>query len=162
MSSFETILVPTDFGDSAELALDQAIALARAMNGRIFLLYASPLFTGAMLDGTVMPSPEVIEMMQEAGRRGLAASIEARKNCGVEIRSISMLGDPRSCILDAAKDKGADLIVMGTHGRHGVSRFLFGSTAEAVVRTSPIPVLTVRARADGKSKGAMPSAAKVT
>ena len=160
MSSFETILVPTDFGDSAELALDHAIALARAMNGRIFLLYATPLFTGAALDGTIMPTPEVIDMMQEAGRKGLASSIDARKGCGVEIRPIAMLGDPRTCILDAAKDKGAGLIVMGTHGRHGISRFLFGSTAEAIVRTSPIPVLTVRAPSGEKTKNETPLAAK--
>ncbi len=144
MSRFETILVPTDFGESAELALDHAITIGRAMSSKIVLLYACPLLTGAALDGSIVPSPEVIEMMQEAGRKGLARAIENRKNCGVEIRSLETVGDPRSCILDAAKQNGADLIVMGTHGRHGVSRFLFGSTAEAIVRTSPIPVLTVR------------------
>lgn len=160
MSSFETILVPTDFGDSAELALDQAIMLARAMKGTIDLLYVCPFPMAGALDAYI-PTAETIEMMQEAGRKGLAASIEARKNSAVEIRPICMLGDARSCILDAAKDKGADLIVMGTHGRRGVSRFLFGSTAEAIVRTSPIPVLTVRAP-DAQAKGATPPAAKTT
>ena len=161
MSSFETILVPTDFGDSAELALDQAILLARAMNGKIYLLYVSPFPMAGSLDAYV-PTAETMEMLQEAGRKALASSIEMRKGSGVAITPISDMGDPRSCILDTAKEKNADLIVMGTHGRHGVSRFLFGSTAEAVVRTSPIPVLTVRAPADGNAKGAKPRAAKST
>lgn len=162
MSSFETILVPTDFGESAELALDHAIDIARAMKSKIVLLYACPILTGALLDGAIMPSLEVIEMMQQAGRKGLAMSLEKRKDSGIEIRTVDVVGDPRSCILDAAKEFGADLIVMGTHGRRGVSRFLFGSTAEAVVRTSPIPVLTVRAPSDAKAKGATPAAAKPT
>ena len=56
-------------------------------------------------------------------------------------------GDPRDMILQTAKEIHADLIVIGTHGRRGISRFLLGSVAEAIVRSAPCPVLTVRAKA---------------
>ncbi|MGH7329756.1 MAG: universal stress protein, partial [Polyangiaceae bacterium] len=54
-------------------------------------------------------------------------------------------GDPHDCILRVAQELGADLIIMGTHGRHGVSHLLLGSLAESVLRSSPVPVLTVHA-----------------
>ncbi|MEO8875116.1 MAG: universal stress protein, partial [Polyangiaceae bacterium] len=87
-----------------------------------------------------------------AAHQGLARSIAKRAKCGVEIQSLSMIGDARSVILDAAKETGADLIVMGTHDRHGLERLFLGSTAEAIIRTSPIPVLTVRATPVESSK----------
>jgi nucleotide-binding universal stress UspA family protein len=157
MNPFKIILVPTDFGDSAELALDHAIALAAASRARIVLLYVCPLPQVAAYDGAIVPNGDVMEAIRDAGRRGLAQSIARVKDRDVEVRPMTSAGDPRSCILDVAREVSADLIVMGTHGRRGIARWLMGSTAEAVVRTSPIPVLTVRADA-APSKGAAPSA----
>ena len=145
MSSTKVILVPTDFGDSAELALDHAIEIARVMKARIVLLYSCPTLYLSSFDGAIVPNADVVESMRDAGRRGLAQSIGRHLHTDVEIRPLSTLGDPRTCILEVAKETGADLIVMGTHGRRGLSRLLLGSTAEAIVRTSPIPVLTVHA-----------------
>lgn len=148
MNPFKVILVPTDFGDSAELALDHAVELARTNKAHIVLLYVCPLPQLAAFDGAIVPNGDVTEAIRDAGRRGLEQSIARVKKSGVEIRSLSSVGDPRGCILDVAKEVSADLIVMGTHGRRGISRWLMGSTAEAIVRTSSIPVLTVRAPAE--------------
>jgi nucleotide-binding universal stress UspA family protein len=146
MSTPKTILVPTDFGDSANLALDKAIEIARTMKARVTLLSVCPLAYVGAIDGAMVPNGDVLQSMEEADRRGLAEAIALRKNRGVEVVPVWKLGDPRSCILDTAKETDSELIVMGTHGRRGVAHFFLGSTAEAVVRTSPIPVLTVRAR----------------
>jgi nucleotide-binding universal stress UspA family protein len=148
VNPFKVILVPTDFGDSAELALDHAIELARTNKAHVVLLYVCPLPQVAAFDGAIVPNGDVIEAIRDAGRRGLVQSIARVKGSGVAIRSLSSIGDPRGCILDVAKEISADLIVMGTHGRRGLSRWLMGSTAEAIVRTSSIPVLTVRAPAE--------------
>ena len=61
-------------------------------------------------------------------------------------------GDPAQAILDTAKERGADLIVMGTHGRRGLSHVLLGSVAERIVRLSPVPVLTVSGKAEREAK----------
>ena len=145
MTTPKTILVPTDFGTAAELALDRAVQIVRATQGRIVLVYACPLPYVTAIDGAMVPNGDVVEAMREAGRKRLAKAIERRKNANVEIRPLLAIGDPRTCILDLAKEIRADMIVMGTHGRSGLSRVFLGSTAESVVRTAPIPVLTIRA-----------------
>jgi len=144
MSLPKVILVPTDFGDSADLALDYAIDLSRASTARIVLLYVCPLPYLGVLDGAMVPNGEVVAAMRDAANRGLAQAIVRVRGRNVEIEPRVQIGDPRTCIDESAKEIGAQLIVMGTHGRRGVSRLLLGSVAEAVVRTSPIPVLTVR------------------
>lgn len=147
MTAFKVILVPTDFDPAAQLALEHAIDLARPLHAKIVLLYACPIQYLAPWSGAMPPDGAVIEAMRDAGRDALLKIIDAHAKCGVELTALSMLGDARSCILDAVTKTGADLIVMGTHGRHGFSRFLLGSTAEAIVRTSLVPVLTVHAPA---------------
>lgn len=157
MSQSKVILVPTDFGDSAELALDKAIELAQPMKALIVLLYVCPTMYLTAIDGAIVPNGDVVEALRDAGRRGLAQSIARHDHTDIEIRPVMTLGDARACILDAAKEASAELIVMGTHGRRGISRWLMGSVAEAIVRTSPIPVLTVRAPSDD---GAMKETSK--
>jgi nucleotide-binding universal stress UspA family protein len=145
MSTTKTILVPTDFGESANLALDRAIEIADNMRARVALLSVCPIAYVGPIDGALVPSGDVIQSIENADRRGLAEAIALRKSRGVEVIPVWKLGDPRACILETAKETGSELIVMGTHGRRGVARFFLGSTAEAIVRTSPIPVLTLRA-----------------
>jgi nucleotide-binding universal stress UspA family protein len=154
MSSSTVILVPTDFGDSAELALDHAIEIARALKARIVLLYSFPIPYMGLLDGAMVPTDEVMGAMRDAGTRGLEKAMARVKDRGIEIRPVSIVGDPQTRILEVAKETNAQLIVMGTHGRRGLSRLLLGSTAETIVRTSPVPVLTVRAKAEAPDLGA--------
>ncbi|MGH7330602.1 MAG: universal stress protein, partial [Polyangiaceae bacterium] len=119
MSVPETILVPTDFGEAAELALDRAVEIAAAVNARIILMYACPPPYLTALEGAMVPTIGIVEAMSDAGRKRLANSIERKKDANVDIQSRLLVGDARVCILDAVKEFGADMIVMGTHGRRG-------------------------------------------
>lgn len=144
MSAPKTILVPTDFGEAAAHALDRAVEIARAVQARIILLHACPLPYWPALEGAMVPNGDLVEAMRDAGHKNLARTV-ARIDPKIDIQPRLLLGDPRTCILDAAKEFGADMIVMGTHGRRGLARVFLGSTAEAVVRAATVPVLTTRA-----------------
>ena len=138
------ILVPIDFSDTSINALDYAVALAAKLGARIHLVHAIGMPTlglpelGLAWASVAMPEAVVVAQTKldavVAAREGLAQFGE---------RAIST-GDVRDDILEAAERVKADLIVIGTHGRRGMSRAILGSTAEAVVRTAPCPVLTVR------------------
>ena len=88
---------------------------------------------------------DVAERILTASQAALDATLERRKEAGVTLVGLLKNGDPRDVVPSTAKELGADLIVMGTHGRRGIARALLGSVAESVLRTAPAPVLTVRA-----------------
>ncbi len=95
--------------------------------------------------GGFAPVGEAIaRQLEERARAELAARAQGLAPCETVVRTGLGAGLSRQRIVEAAKEVGADLVVMGTHGRTGVDRILFGSVAEHVVRTSPVPVLTVR------------------
>jgi nucleotide-binding universal stress UspA family protein len=141
------ILVPTDFSPSADAAMDYARGLAAKLGASVHLLHVveDPYIQGPLASEFYVPEPPGIrtEMVKEAGdllakrlapddRRDLHATWEA------------VIGHSYKTIVEYAADHGFDLIVMGTHGRTGISRLLMGSVAGHVVRTAPCPVLTVR------------------
>jgi nucleotide-binding universal stress UspA family protein len=139
------ILVPTDLGEGADEALAYACELAQQFGATVHLLNVIGVpalgvpelgvaLTSSMIDSIVRDHQFAIERLAEIHR--------SQVSIGVVLLCI---GDARELINRTAVDVHADLIVMGTHGRRGVSRALFGSVAEAVVRTAPCPVLTVRA-----------------
>jgi nucleotide-binding universal stress UspA family protein len=142
MSTFKHILVPTDFGPSAEAALDLAIDLAKTWNAQLTLFHVAeiPPFAYAGMEY----SPDFVTPILDAG----TAQLEDLKKKVVarcpNVTTECKLGFPREEILARAEAVGADLIVMGTHGRRGLSRVFLGSVAERVVRLSRVPVLTVR------------------
>jgi universal stress protein A len=137
----KNVLVATDFSDCAEYALDYACEIAADLGATVHLVNA----LGAMLpELSIALSDHMIETMRVehfAALEQLAAAHRARVPIG---RIIVEAGDARDAILAAARVVSADLIVMGTHGRRGIPRVLLGSVAEAVLRRSPCPVLTVR------------------
>jgi nucleotide-binding universal stress UspA family protein len=138
MLSIKKILVPTDYSDAAENALRYAIDLAEKIGAEIELVHAWQLSAYAS------PSSELAKGME----RDLSKDLEglARRYSGhhVVIRRHLRMGPPYAEIIDAAKELGCDLIVMGTTGRTGLEHFLLGSVAERVVRMAECPVLTVR------------------
>ena len=141
----QNILVPTDLSEGAEEALDYACELARKFGATIHLLNVIGVPAlgvpelGVALTGTVIDS--IIQDHQTALER-----LAEQKKCSAQIGQVLLrTGDARDVINQTAKEIGVDLIVMGTHGRRGVSRALLGSVTETVVRTAPCPVLTVRA-----------------
>ena len=137
-TTFNHILVPTDFSDPAKHAREIAITLARKLDAKVTLLnayYVPPLPLGNPFE---WPMGEVSRLAHEDMEKELAAAKQDYPNVAAIVRA----GSPAETIMSVARELRADLIVMGTHGRRGVSRFLLGSVAANIVRLSPIPVLT--------------------
>jgi nucleotide-binding universal stress UspA family protein len=154
MNPFKHVLSATDFGEPAERALEAAIVQASKFEARLTLLHASwvpPLVYAAYVDGLSWP----VEEMTDAARKELDLVLSKARQRYARIEGVMMSGEPWRTILDVAKERDVDLIVMGTHGRHGLSRVLLGSVAEKVVRLSPVPVLTVSGKADEAAKQAL-------
>jgi nucleotide-binding universal stress UspA family protein len=130
-----TILHPTDFSEPSEAAFGLACSLARAHGARLVVQHVVPL--PVVLYGP--PPEEYLTHLREQ-----LVHMQARDS-KVSMEDWLVEGDPATAILRAAEEISCDLIVLGTHGRTGISRLLLGSVAEKVVRRAPCPVLTVRA-----------------
>jgi nucleotide-binding universal stress UspA family protein len=147
---WKTLLVPHDFSPSADRALRVAADLAKLHGGSIALLHVSELPENVASDAVVEPAGVPVRVDEYAKRGGLrqlevlAAPIRAE---GVAVRVVAMTGDVFKAILEATDQVRADVIVLGTHGRTGLSHLLLGSVAETVVRHSIVPVVTVRSHA---------------
>jgi nucleotide-binding universal stress UspA family protein len=140
------ILCPTDFSDLSKNALAQAAALAQWYEAEITLLYVAPV-TILATEVAYVPGPWVSPEMLEKRRGDLHAFAEPAREQGVRVRIDLCAGNPSTEILDTARTGAFDLIVMGTHGRHGLESWVLGSVTEAVLRASPCPVLTIAPRA---------------
>ncbi len=142
----KTVLVAVDFEEASRRAIDLARELAGPLGAELCLVhvYQLPVYTYPGLEPQFLPD-QTQEITLAAGRavEQLGAAV------GVS-RTILREGDPAEAILTAAREVGASMIVMGTHGRRGLSHAILGSVAEKVVRASEIPVLTVRAAAAPK------------
>ena len=142
----KNILVPIDFSPFSEQALDYAVALATKLDAKVHLLnvVGFPVMGGPELGVTMIAS--VIDQLTKDNQSALAKLVDARRSSGTIGEVMLRTGDARDLILRACEEVNADLIVMGTHGRRGVTRALLGSVAESVVRTAPCPVMTIRAQ----------------
>ena len=140
----KTILFPTDFSQGARAAMDYALSLARDYRARLILLYVIQDISIAewYIPSSISAADLVEDMQKSAAKEMEKWGNEAAKAADVE--RLIVRGVPFVEIIRTAKEKGADLIVIGTHGRTGIDHMLFGSTAEKVVRKSHCPVLTVR------------------
>jgi nucleotide-binding universal stress UspA family protein len=136
------ILVPHDFSETAEKAFGLALALAAKLGASLTLLHVYEVPSYAFAEGVPLPV-SLTEEIAAAARSALEVLAGRAAQEGVPIATLLRQGAAWSEIAAAAKEPGADLIVMGTHGRRGVARMLLGSVAEKVVRTAPCPVLTV-------------------
>jgi nucleotide-binding universal stress UspA family protein len=148
-----TILVPTDFSDSANAALSWADDLAQAFAARIVLLHVVDLeFQWVPAGPAVVPAPvpaAIVRRVREQARASLDAS--AAKTPVVD-RRLLRSGHARDVILSTSDEVKADVIVMGTHGRRGVAHLFIGSVAEYVVRHARVPVMTVRGSRRGGTR----------
>lgn len=141
-ASLDRIMVPVDFSDCSLDALEYAVAVAQRAQASVMLLHVmEPVSYG--LDFTV-PLPAARESKREVLTERLAGLVAALDAANVKSESLVRGGLPRDSILDAARAWSADLIVMGTHGRRGLSHALYGSVVESVLRKSHCPILTVR------------------
>jgi nucleotide-binding universal stress UspA family protein len=141
----KTILVPTDLSEGAEEALDYACELAAKLGATITLLNVIGIPALGVPELGVALTSSVIDSIIHDNQAALDKLVASRRGRAVFSDTLLRTGDARDVINQTAHDLKADLIVMGTHGRRGVSRALLGSVTESVVRTAPCPVLTVRA-----------------
>jgi nucleotide-binding universal stress UspA family protein len=148
-TNFKKILCPVDFSQHSREALAHAATFARASLGKLFLFHAIDLTEL----GPVLPQPHEkntegrVDLFHLALRREtrLLRSFAAGITAGCDCELIVEWGEPYKRILEIVQEKTIDLIVMGTHGRKGISHLAMGSLAEKVVRTAPCPVLTLHA-----------------
>ncbi len=139
MLKIKTILHPTDFSEASEAAFHLACSLARDHGSRLILLHVIAPPAVAYTEGGMLPPTEEV-------REQLWAQLDAVEagDDDVVLERDLVEGDPAAEILRLAKEIDSDLIVMGCHGRTGLSRLLMGSVAEEVVRKGSCPVLTVK------------------
>lgn len=139
---FEQITVPIDFSDSSMDALEYGIQMAKDMGASLTLLHVlEPAFYGD--DLTLGHTPEQGRVHQQIDSQ-LRAYVTTIQSAGVLARQMIRGGGPADSILEFARASSCDLIVMGTHGRRGISRVLKGSVAESVLRRASCPVFAVR------------------
>jgi nucleotide-binding universal stress UspA family protein len=140
--SFETVLIATDGSESVERAVRVALDLAARFEARVETLYV--LDEDELNGSPNRVRDELRTALQETGGEALVAARRHAEERGVAVTTTVREGRPADEILAHAREINADVVATGTRGRHGEHRLLVGSVAERVVRSSPVPVLTVR------------------
>jgi nucleotide-binding universal stress UspA family protein len=157
---WQRIMVPIDGSDASRLGLERAIETARLTGARIRVLHVlDELVFATGFEPGVTYERDVLPRMRRAGEQLLDEACAQAVAAGINVDSVQMECFARrtaDVILDAAQSWHADLIVIGTHGRRGPSRWFLGSDAEEVLRGATIPVLLVRNgdRSDARSRAA--------
>lgn len=145
---YRRILVPIDGSATSQRGLQEAMGLAKACDASLVLLHVTEAYPMMMEMATATTWEQVSSDLRAQGQRVLEAAHQAAQAAG--LASEARLEDAaasRVCdvIVDQARERRCDLIVMGTHGRRGIGHALLGSDAERVIRQAPVPVLLVRA-----------------
>jgi nucleotide-binding universal stress UspA family protein len=141
------ILLPTDFSGCANFALPYAAAIARAAGATIVCVHVvEPIVPAVGYSGLAEPMPiaDMSEQLEDSAERELPQLAGCDELSGLEIEEVIVHGDAAAEIVRVAAEREVDLIVVSSHGRTGLGRIIFGSTAEAVVRHAGCPVLVVK------------------
>ncbi|GAB3693665.1 universal stress protein [Halorubrum pallidum] len=138
---YSEILVPTDGSPASDAAIEHALDLAAQYDARVHALY--------VVDGSAYSSLEagaelVVEALEDEGAAATDRVAAAAAEAGIDCETTVTTGTAYQSIRDYVEENDIDVIVMGTHGRKGLDRYLLGSVTERVVRTADVPVLTVR------------------
>lgn len=145
---YEKILVPIDGSPTSRLGLDEAIRVARAMGSTLCLLHVvDEASFASSFEASMALTAEVLQALQSAGQQVLVEAQNYVREAGIPVEGevVESFADRVSdLVLRKAQECGAQLIVLGTHGRRGVQRVLLGSDAEQILRQAPVPVLLVR------------------
>jgi universal stress protein A len=137
-------LVPLDYSEYADQALEYAMMLAGKLQARLTLLHViheSPIGTGEM--ASALPYSYMQDLEVEV-QRSMEEQLKRVQDAGLEGDTIIVHGIPFQSIIDIAHEQNVNLIIMGTHGRTGLQHILMGSVAEKVVRLAPCSVLVTR------------------
>ena len=144
MPKLQKIICALDLSEHSKTVAEYACMLAKAMNASIVAVYAAPTLT--QYTGFHVPPNTIDSFVGEivSGAEKAMAQFVSENFEGVDTKAEVVVGYAAEEILEIAAKEDADMIVMGTHGRKGIDRILFGSVAERVVKNSHIPVLTIR------------------
>jgi nucleotide-binding universal stress UspA family protein len=150
--AYQRILVPVDGSTASDRGLEEAVRLAKALGSRVTILHVvdnPPVLASPDMAAYV---PQAIDDLRMAGQK-IADDAKARAEAAGVTAEV-VLVDPAGktvyeAIVDQSRRLGADIIALGTHGRHGLSRALMGSDAEGVVRAANVPVMLVRGPEEG-------------
>ncbi|QIB73797.1 universal stress protein [Halogeometricum borinquense] len=140
---YDRILVPTDGSDCANAAVDHAADLASKYDAEVHILYVVDVRVSGQ-GQWALDTETVYEAGQEHGQAVVEQVAEQLESKAVAVKPVVKTGVPGREIREYVDEEACDLVVMGTHGRTGLDRYLLGSVAERIVRTSDVPVLTVR------------------
>jgi nucleotide-binding universal stress UspA family protein len=147
MIEIRRILAPTDFSDHAKFSLRYAVSLAERLGADLHLIHVLP-----EVSTPVGPEPMLLPVVpaeyyaetEKASLDSLEHVLQPEWGKPNSVHSVVRWGDTVACIVGYAQECGADLLVIATHGRSGLSHILMGSVAERIVREAGCPVLTVR------------------
>ncbi|WP_416840120.1 universal stress protein [Haloferax sp. DFSO52] len=138
---YNTILVPVDGSAPSESALDQAIELAATLGSTIHVVY---VVDERVLHATQLDAGGLVRAYEQEGEKIVSEAAESVARADVDVVTAVEHGSPHRAILRYADEHDVGLIVMGTHGRRGLERYLIGSVTERVLRMTDVPILTIR------------------
>ena len=141
------ILLPTDFSGCGNFALPYAAAVARAAKATVICIHVvEPIVPAVGYSGLAEPMPiaDMSEQLEDSAERELPQIVDCEDFHGIDVEEVIAHGDAAAEIVRVATEREVDLIVISSHGRTGIGRMIFGSTAEAVVRHAHCPVLVVK------------------
>ena len=140
----KTILLAVDFSETAQYLAEYATLFAKGLDARLLVLYVSPSMN--RYASLYVPQESIQTLVGQIleGANRVMGEFMAERFSGMAAEGRVEYGYAPEKILEVARSAGADMIIMGTHGRRGVERIPFGSVAEKIVKTAKIPVLTIR------------------
>lgn len=145
--TIKNILVPTDFSPGSQEAVRYAYDLATALGATLHVMHVleNPFAPGAFMEMYTPPSPEYFLDMERQAEDRLKSALTPEQQARVKAVLTTRLGVPATEILDRLQaEPTIDLVVMATHGRGGVARFVMGSVTDKIIRSAPCPVVTIR------------------
>ena len=146
MPEFRRILCPVDFSETSKRAFEYALALAARLGAEVDVIHVYHLSADALAEGTWEIPRELEADLTTRLQQQLDELVKHKPQMGVKVTTSLYQGIPYIEITRAAKERGADMIVIGTHGRTGLAHLLIGSVAERVVRLADVPVVSIRTR----------------
>jgi nucleotide-binding universal stress UspA family protein len=144
MTDIRRILVPTDFTETSNHALEWAIGIAAPFRAKVTVMHAYEIPVVGFPDGAIIATPDLAARISESSQTALDKLVDNWRTAGTSIDAILREGIIYEEINAVADEISASLIVIGTHGRRGLARALLGSVAENVIRTANRPVVTIR------------------
>jgi nucleotide-binding universal stress UspA family protein len=143
MSKFKNIVVATDFSDISDKAFFTAIDLAKGLDANLHVIHIVQIHPANIPESGMVNVEELQAVEEQAANENLDKSIE-KHGQGLNITKAILHGDPATQVNKVVKEVGADMIVMGTHGRTGIAHLVMGSVAESVLKNSEVPVMCIK------------------